>query len=690
MTRLAQIGILWSIAITFGWAQEVTTSKEENSSTPILPVAEPIFLPADSHALDLIFNADARQSDSVKQVVEALEKAGIATVKAPETTPLLATSIHVTLHMRKEESHEKIKHLIEALKNVGVQQITFIGNGAVIALGGKEQNVLTLQAHPGIATEELHRIQRAARTAAKHCGLALVMATRGLEAPENEEIFPSPERASGENHPLLEDENSTVPRLSGEAEPAREAPAGEIRVFALKNSQAAPTAELLMQLITVKPFRVVADAPHNSVVVIGSTEQLQAVEALLLKLDEPPREPIAEPKHDGKSVVGEDASKQIEQQVAQLIMAYETANKLAHELAMPLRKTPDTGKKPELRTAVQRAFTLRQSLLRAELREMQARLEKTQRSLDMRERIADQIVDRRVEDLLNPQLKWEEELSGELKTQAGLDAQLQQESSLDDKSDVVTELEGDWHLVAYIDKWQTERRPINLTIRASQEMATLWTGESVSRTIVVDENAKTIDFGSMKVRNGRPHEIVSERGIYKLTGDVLTIHSEYTSIDSVSGAVLNKGLHTNIWKRGLCEIPNDYDSRNPGNGMGYFYLNGNDENTGHGKLIPGNKVDVFVSMTPPNGTPFQIVLAENLEVDGSSEATQDSQRQMRLLGTREQCLLLQNSVKQETMSLRTRTPNDETLQFPNGINRDAFKELDAAASPNRDRESIAE
>lgn len=166
---------------------------------------------------------------------------------------------------------------------------------------------------------------------AKLWHLSLIIATRGLEVPENEEIFDWPERASGEKRPFLE-----------------------------------------------------------------------------------------------------DASQQLLQQVAQQRVAYETADKLAHELAQSLRQTPDDAKKTELRTAVRRAFTLRQSLLRAELWEMQARLEKTQQSLDMRERISDQIVDRRVEDLLNPQLKWEQELSGERKNQAGLDAQLQPESSLDD------------------------------------------------------------------------------------------------------------------------------------------------------------------------------------------------------------------------------------------------------------------
>ncbi|MEJ7592959.1 MAG: hypothetical protein WKF77_15535 [Planctomycetaceae bacterium] len=246
-----------------------------------------------------------------------------------------------------------------------------------------------------------------------------------------------------------------------------------------------------------------------------------------------------------------------------------------------------------------------------------------------------------------------------------------------DDSGVVTELEGDWHRVAHITKWGTERRPVNMRIRANQWTGTIWTGKSTSGALVVDADMRTIDFGSQKIDNST--EIISARDTYELNDDVLTIHSEYTITDLVSGALSQKGQNTNIWKRGLCEIP-DYDGRNPGNGMGLFYLNGNDENTGHGKLIPGNKVDVLVSLKLQNGTPQQCVLAENLEVDGSSEPTENRERQISLQGTLEQCLLLQNTPKQETMSLRTRKPNDETLQFPDGINREAFKELDAAAS----------
>ena len=109
--------------------------------------------------------------------------------------------------------------------------------------------------------------------------------------------------------------------------------------------------------------------------------------------------------------------------VVELRKDYEAADAQAHRLAEQLQQSPDAAKKAELRQAVQRAFTARQSLLRAELLEMQTRLLQTQRSIEMRERISDQIIQRRVEDLLNPQLKWKGsgDGSGNASPQANLD-----------------------------------------------------------------------------------------------------------------------------------------------------------------------------------------------------------------------------------------------------------------------------
>lgn len=184
--------------------------------------------------------------------------------------------------------------------------------------------------------------------------------------------------------------------------------APEIRVFRLKYVNATDAAQLLRDLITTGPFRTVPDERTNSVIATGTADQLLTVEALLLKLDEAENRSLSSPKSDDNQTTDKTSKNELPQQVAQLRTDYEAVNKQAHGLAESLRKTPDNAKKAELRTAVQRAFTLRQSLLRAELVDMQTRLLETQRSIDMRERIADQIVDRRVEDLLNPQLEWEQ------------------------------------------------------------------------------------------------------------------------------------------------------------------------------------------------------------------------------------------------------------------------------------------
>ncbi len=109
----------------------------------------------------------------------------------------------------------------------------------------------------------------------------------------------------------------------------------------------------------------------------------------------------------------DQSPKELQQQLTQLRKEYEAAEAQAHQLAKQLQQSPDATKQAELRQTVQRAFTARQSLLRAELLEMQTRLLQTQRSIDLRERISDQIIQRRVEDLLNPQLKWEGTLTRE-------------------------------------------------------------------------------------------------------------------------------------------------------------------------------------------------------------------------------------------------------------------------------------
>src|SRR5262245_2237267 len=68
-----------------------------------------------------------------------------------------------------------------------------------------------------------------------------------------------------------------------------------------------------------------------------------------------------------------------------------------------------------LRESVRQAFESRQTQLRQELTEFQARLNRLAQTLDERERFKNEIIDHRVEELLNPHVNWDapDELFGQ-------------------------------------------------------------------------------------------------------------------------------------------------------------------------------------------------------------------------------------------------------------------------------------
>lgn len=201
---------------------------------------------------------------------------------------------------------------------------------------------------------------------------SVVWAQDVVMSKEDETQSPSaviPSQATNEPEPITE-----AVRV-GEYSPSEPASdPTQIKVFKLKFSQAASTASLLSDLIPDSSFRVAADERTNSLIAIGTADQLLAVEALLQKLDEAENLSPSSPKSDDNQTTVRTSANELLQQVAQLRTDYEAANKHAHELAESLRRTSDNAKRAELRTSVQRAFTLRQSLLRAELLEIQTRL----------------------------------------------------------------------------------------------------------------------------------------------------------------------------------------------------------------------------------------------------------------------------------------------------------------------------
>lgn len=85
----------------------------------------------------------------------------------------------------------------------------------------------------------------------------------------------------------LLDEIKTLRQELKEQDPA-EKPAPELRIFALKYIEAGTVAPLLQELLggdQASAFRCVADLPTNQLIVLGTMEQLDQVEALLVRLD---------------------------------------------------------------------------------------------------------------------------------------------------------------------------------------------------------------------------------------------------------------------------------------------------------------------------------------------------------------------------------------------------------------------
>ena len=95
--------------------------------------------------------------------------------------------------------------------------------------------------------------------------------------------------------------------------------------------------------------------------------------------------------------------------VESLKQRYRKLEQKAHQLADKLKnsKSPSESERSELQAAVRKSFEARQALHRAELADLARRMQSMQQSIDMRDKLADKVVERRVEDLLNPNLKWD-------------------------------------------------------------------------------------------------------------------------------------------------------------------------------------------------------------------------------------------------------------------------------------------
>ena len=227
---------------------------------------------------------------------------------------------------------------------------------------------------------------------------------------------------------LLDDEvptksdDATPPRFPGEVKSL--VPQQEIKVFALQYIAAIEAQRILDDLFGKDLVAISADQRVNSLVVRGQADRLAEIEVILKRLDEKPAEIVKQPASDkvqtnGISGPHSNSSGRTSNDFGSPIEAFRRRlNELETpvlELAEKLRSCEaefgkdhlnSTKLRADLRALVQQSFVARQEIQRAELVEFSRRLQLMQQTIEARDRISEKIVDRRMEELLDPNVGW--------------------------------------------------------------------------------------------------------------------------------------------------------------------------------------------------------------------------------------------------------------------------------------------
>lgn len=198
-------------------------------------------------------------------------------------------------------------------------------------------------------------------------------------------------------------------RSAAESEPIE----NPIKVFQLRNAKAAAAERVIRELLGDRLASMAVDERTNSLIISSprratraDADQLLAiVNALLMKLDEPgegtttssttPAAHPAIPDLKGRYTAQDEAAAAIAREIRDLRSAPEAHKLRIEELTQKLRR------------AVADAFGARQQLQQAEAAQLQERIASIRKDLQTRQKLSDQIIDRRVQDLLNPDLQWD-------------------------------------------------------------------------------------------------------------------------------------------------------------------------------------------------------------------------------------------------------------------------------------------
>ncbi len=194
-----------------------------------------------------------------------------------------------------------------------------------------------------------------------------------------------------------------------------DANADSVKIFSLTNANAEDARRIIESLFGFPTVKVATDGRSNSIIVSSDKVSQSEIEAILMRLDDLPKAAIG-----GNSVKqSEKASVDREDRIVPIAEYRRRLSELEQPLLQLAEKVRSTeaslGKehadsvklRADLRALVQQTFAARQEIQRAELAEFTRRLQRMQQSIDARDRIADKIVERRIEELLDPNLQWD-------------------------------------------------------------------------------------------------------------------------------------------------------------------------------------------------------------------------------------------------------------------------------------------
>jgi uncharacterized protein (TIGR03067 family) len=179
----------------------------------------------------------------------------------------------------------------------------------------------------------------------------------------------------------------------------------EIRMFNLENIDAAEAYEVLLQLGFREAGCLLSTSQRlNALIAQGPHDELQKIEALLRQLD-------------AKAAGGRSRIDDKQGAVQTLEAEYQAAQRQAESNAKRWReensKAKPDGKRlgdlaEQTKRDLQNAFQLRQQMHRARIADAQRQLDRIEQRVRRREALAEEIVQRRLEELLRPELRWED------------------------------------------------------------------------------------------------------------------------------------------------------------------------------------------------------------------------------------------------------------------------------------------